>query len=171
SRRFRKISGRIQDSMGDVTHVGEEVISGHRIVKVFGGEQYEREHFATINEHNTRLNIRLARTRAASTPIVQFVTSWVIAAIIFFSTRPSMLAMITPGTFVAFLGAMMALNTPLKQITMINATLQKGIAAAANIFELLSQPIEPQGGDVALKRATGAIRFDGLSFVYPKTDR
>jgi ATP-binding cassette, subfamily B, bacterial MsbA len=171
SQRFRRYSSRIQDSMGDVTHVGEELITGHRVVKVFGGEQYERKHFAEVNEKNTRLNVRLARTKAAATPIIQLPAAWVIAAVIYFATRDSMLAQITPGTFMAFLGALMGLNAPIKQLSMLNATLQKGIAAAADIFKLLNQPGEPVGGQRALSRAQGDLHFEGLGFVYPQTSR
>ncbi len=171
NRRFRRYSVRIQDSMGDVTHVGEELITGHRVVKVFGGEQYERDHFSAVNEKNTRLHVKFARIKAASTPIVQLVAAWVIAAVIYFATRESVLAEITPGTFMAFLAALMGLNSPIKQLTTVNASLQRGIAAATDLFGLLNQPGEPAGGSRELARAEGAIHFDRLGFVYPKTTR
>jgi subfamily B ATP-binding cassette protein MsbA len=171
STRFRRYSARIQDSMGDVTHVGEELIMGHRVVKVFGGEQYERGHFAAVNERNTRANVKLTRTKAAATPVIQFMAAWVIAAVIYFATRESVLAEMTPGTFMAFLAALMGLNTPIKQLSTLNATLQKGIAAAADIFTLLNQPAEPEGGDRRLESVQGHLQFEQLNFVYPQTTR
>ncbi len=171
NKRFRRYAVRIQDSMGDVTHVGEELITGHRVVKVFGGEGYEREHFKEVNEKNTRLHIKFARTKAASTPIIQLVAAWVIAAVIYFATRESVLADITPGTFMAFLAALMGLNSPIKQLTTLNATLQRGISAAADLFKLLEQPGEDSGGERELVRAQGALKFENLGFVYPQTTR
>jgi subfamily B ATP-binding cassette protein MsbA len=147
------------------------VIIGHRVVKIFGGEAYEREHFAQVNRHNTQLNIKLARAKAANSPLVQFVSAWVIAAIIWIATRETLLKEISPGTFVAFFGAMSGAMTPVKQLTNVNATLQRGIAAAANIFELLRTPAEDQGGTRAITRARGDVRFENLGFVYPTTER
>ncbi len=170
SRRFRKISTRIQDSMGDVTHVAEEAISGQRVVKLYDGAAYEETHFAVANESNRRLHLKLVSTRAGSTATVQFIAAWAVAAIIYFATRPEVLHSMTPGTFVAFIGAMLSLLQPLKNLTTLNEKLQRGIAAAGNIFDLLDEPPEPAGGDLPLGRSEGRIRFEQLSFVYPHSE-
>jgi subfamily B ATP-binding cassette protein MsbA len=171
SRRFRAVSANIQDSMGNVTHVGEEVIAGHRVVKIFGGEEYEREHFRKVNDKTTRFQIKFHRIRAASSPVVHFVTSWVIAGVVYYSTSEHMLETITPGTFVAFFGAMIGMSTPIKALTNVNATLQKGIAAAGNIFDLLAEPAEDQGGERRLERARGELSLQKVGFIYPHTER
>ncbi len=171
SHRFRRISTRIQDSMGDVTHVAEEAISGQRVVKLYDGVDYEEAHFATANEHNRHLHLKLVSTRAGSTATVQFIAAWAVAGIIFFATSPQMLDSMTPGTFVAFIGAMLSLLQPLKSLTTLNEKLQRGIAAAANIFELLNEPPEPQGGSATLDRAEGRIEFENLSFAYPGAEK
>ena len=170
SRRFRRISGRIQDSMGDVTHVAEEAITGQRVVKLYDGAEYEKAHFETANEANRRLHLKLVSTRAGSTATVQFIAAWAVAAIIYFATSPQVLETMTPGTFVAFMGAMLSLLQPLKNLTTLNEKLQRGIAAAQNIFELLGEPQEPEGGDRSLVRAEGHIRFEAVSFAYPAGD-
>ena len=171
SRRFRKISTRIQSSMSHVNHVSGEVISGYRAVKIFGGEQYEQSHFAEANDENTRLNIKMGRAKSYITPIVQIVVAFAVAAIIYLITRDESLRLMTPGTFVSFAGAMMGLMSPIKALTNVNATLQTGIAAAANIFTLLDLPTEPQGGSRVLTRARGELECEQVTFQYPATDR
>ncbi len=167
SRRFRRVSGRIQDSMGDVTHVAEEVISGQRVIKLYDGVEYESEHFAEVNERNTALHLKLVSTRAGSVAAVQFIAAWAVAAIVYFATSPAVLETMTPGTFVAFMGAMLSLLNPLKNLTTLNEKLQRGIAAASDIFALLAEPPEPLGGERSLERARGEIRFEEVSFRYP----
>lgn len=166
SRMFRRYNSRIQDSMGDVTHVSEEIISGQRVVKTFGGEDYERSHFEEVNEHNRRLNMKLAAATAGSVPLIQFIAAFAVAGIIFVSTRPDVLGQMSPGTFVSFMGAMFSLLTPIKHLTTVNAQMQRGIAAAGDIFHLLEEPKEDAGGKRTLKRARGEVRFDDLSFAY-----
>lgn len=167
SRMFRRYNSRIQDSMGDVTHVSEEAIGGHRVVKSFGGEAYEREHFEEVNEHNRRLNMKLAAATTGSVPLVQFIASFAVAGIIFAATRPDVLGEMSPGTFVSFMGAMFGLLNPIKHLTTVNAQMQRGIAAAGDIFELLEEPAEDAGGSLPLTQARGAVSFEGVSFAYP----
>ncbi|HFD87896.1 MAG TPA: lipid ABC transporter permease/ATP-binding protein, partial [Gammaproteobacteria bacterium] len=113
--RFRKISKRIQASMGDVTHVSQEVIEGQRVVKVFGGQEYEINRFEESNENNRRLNLKLAVTRAASVPVLQFLVAMVLAGIIFVATRKEFHDDISVGTFMSFMTAMMLLLQPIRR--------------------------------------------------------
>ncbi|MGH8282662.1 MAG: lipid A export permease/ATP-binding protein MsbA [Gammaproteobacteria bacterium] len=166
SDRFRRYSGRIQDSMGDVTRVSEEVISGHRVVKLFGGLEQETRHFEQVNEHNRALNMKLVLVNAGSSPIIQVIAGVGMALVIYVATLPSMLHVISVGTFGSFLSAMLLLMAPLKHLTDINAPLQKGIAAGQSIFELLDEEGETSGGELKLTRARGALEFRNLSFAY-----
>ncbi len=166
SGRFRRYSSRIQDSMGDVTRVAEEVINGHRVVKLFGGEQQETQHFEQVNEHNRYLNMKLMLVNAGSSPIIQLLAGCGMALVIYFATLPSMLAVVSVGTFGAFLSAMLLITAPLKHMTDINAPLQKGIAAGQSIFELLDEEMETRGGPLPLSRARGALEFQNLTFAY-----
>lgn len=163
---FRRYSGRIQDSMGDVTQVTEEVIQGQRVVKVFGGEDYERQRFESVNENNRRLHMKLAKVRAASTPIMQLIAAIGIAAIIYVATMPSMLKDITAGGFVAFLSAMMLVTPALKRLTNLNAPLMRGIAASESIFKLLDESREDTEGTLVIERARGDIDYQGVTFAY-----
>ncbi|HVC28912.1 MAG TPA: lipid A export permease/ATP-binding protein MsbA [Gammaproteobacteria bacterium] len=166
SARFRRYSTRIQDSMGDVTRVAEEVINGHRVVKLFGGEQQETEHFEKVNEHNRYLNMKLMLVNAGSSPIIQLLAGCGMALVIYFATLPSMLTVVSVGTFGAFMSAMLLVTAPLKHVTDINAPLQKGIAAGQSIFELLDEEMESRGGTKTLTRARGELEYRNLTFAY-----
>ncbi|NND61448.1 MAG: lipid A export permease/ATP-binding protein MsbA [Gammaproteobacteria bacterium] len=164
--RFRKYSSRIQDSMGDVTRVAEEVLSGHRVVKVFNGQDYEARHFEKVNENNRRLFMKLVLVKAVSIPVIQLIAAFGMAGIVFLATRPQLLEELTVGTFISFFTAMLMLMAPLKRLTDINADLQRGIAAGSSIFEVLDENEEPRGGERELEHVDGAIHFDHVGFGY-----
>jgi subfamily B ATP-binding cassette protein MsbA len=162
SERFRRYSRRIQDSMGDVTKVAEEVITGQRIVKLFGGHAHETERFGLVNEKNRYLNMKLMLVNAASSPIIQMIAGVGVACIILMALNLK----VSPGTFIAFLAAMLLILPPLKHVTDINAPLQRGIAAGQSIFELLDEKTEDQGGSHTVSRAQGALEYWHLKFAY-----
>jgi ATP-binding cassette, subfamily B, bacterial MsbA len=166
SRQFRRLSHRIQGNMSDVTHVTQEVIEGHRVVRIFGGETYERERFEGINEGNRRLHMRMEGIKAAYVPIIQFIVALVLALIIWMATSDILGEQITAGTFVSFLTAMLLLLTPIRRLSNINVTLQRGIAAGQNIFAVLDETPERDTGHTPMERARGALRLENLSFRY-----
>lgn len=166
SKYFQRYSGRIQNSMGDVTQVSEEVIQGQRVVKIFGGEQHERKQFENVNEENRRLHMKLVRVRASSTPLMQLIAGAGIASIIYVATRPEMLADITAGGFVAFLSAMLLLTAPLKRISNLNEPLMRGVAAGEHIFGLLDENIESVEGNSLPQRVQGEISYKNVNFTY-----
>ncbi len=171
NKRFRRYSTRIQNSMGDVTQVAEEIIGGHRVVKIFGGQGYETDRFEEVNEKNRKLHMRLVATKAASIPLVQFIAGLGIAGIVYFATLPNVLDQITVGAFVSFLGAVLLIMSPLRHLTKINAALQKGIVAAKSVFELLDTEQETEGGSRSLDKVKGEIQFESVSFRYtPESD-
>jgi len=166
ARRFRKISHRIQGNMSDVTHVTQEVIEGHRVVRIFGGETYERGRFDTINERNRHLHMRMEGVKAAYVPLIQFIIALVLAFIIWTATSDVLGEQVTAGTFVSFLTAILLLLTPVRRLSMINATLQRGIAAGQSIFAVLDQEAERDAGHTPMERARGSLRFERVSFRY-----
>ncbi|MFU8896351.1 MAG: lipid A export permease/ATP-binding protein MsbA [Gammaproteobacteria bacterium] len=166
SRKFRRYSTRIQNSMGDVTQAAEQVLEAHKVVKVFNGEAQEVAGFERVNEQNRRLNMKLAAAKAASQPVVQAVAAIGLAGVVFVATREDLAGGLSVGEFVSFLGAMLLIMSPLKHLTNINGPLQQGIAAGQSIFELLDAPGEDEGGPVSLERARGEIEFRGVSFLY-----
>lgn len=166
SRHFRRYSARIQRSMGDVTRVAEQVLEGHKVVKVFMGERRESQGFEEVNERNRRLHMKLVATKGGSAPIIQLIAALGLAGVIYVATMETSAQTVTVGDFGSFLSAMLLLMTPLKRLTNINAPIQQGIAAGQSIFTLLDQPTEDQGGDLGIQRCRGDVSYRHVSFVY-----
>ena len=166
SRRFRKISHRIQDSFGDVAHLTEEAVIGQRVIKVFAGQSEERGRFTRANEQNRRLHLRMVATQLISSTMVQIMAGIAIVTMMIISSRPAMLAEISAGTFTSLLVAMMATIPPLKRLTGIQSKVQKGIAAAESIFRIIDSPRETDTGVLEVERVKGDIEFRNLSFSY-----
>ena len=168
SKRFRRYSTRIQNSMGDVTQAAEQVLEAHKVVKVFNGEAQEIAGFERVNENNRRLNMKLAAARAASGPIIQLVAAIGLSSVVFVATRDDLSGGMNVGEFVSFVGAMLLIMAPLKRLTNINGPLQQGIAAGQSIFELLDAPAEDEGGARRVERARGELEFRDVSFLYQR---
>lgn len=166
NRRFRRISARIQGTMGDVTHVAEEAIAGHRVIRIFGGQQYEADHFERVNESNRHLNMKMTATSATSVGITQLIASSALAGIIAFATLGPVLETITVGGFMSFVVAMVMLLAPLKRLTTINSDLQRGISAAHSVFTFLDSEAEADTGRKTITRARGEIEYDHVTFAY-----
>lgn len=166
SKRFRRISQRIQTSMGNVTELSQQVTEGHRVVKIFGGENGEDQQFSKANEYNRRQNMKLAATRAISVPTSQFLGACGLAVILYVATSEEMLKALTVGTFMSFVAASMLLLAPMKRLTMVQATVQQGIAAAQSVFLLLDEESEKDTGQRLIDRTRGRIEFHKVSFAY-----
>ncbi len=166
TRRLRRVSGRIQNSVEDVSRVAEEAIEGNREVRVFGGQEYEAGRFDRVNENNRRANMKLVVTNAVATPLSQLVAAVALAGIIYLATLPAMLAQLTVGTFVSFITAMMLLLPPLKRLTSINATLQRGIAAGESLFAVLDTEAEADTGTLRPECVRGAVEYRDVGFAY-----
>ena len=166
TKRFRKVSRRIQDRVGDLTHAAQEVIDGHRVVKAFGGQAYESDHFSAINEKTRALQMKMIATEAINTPVVQLILALVIAAIVYLSTLQGAREGVSVGTFMSFVVAMALLLPPIKRLTSVNAYLQRGIIAAESLFELLDSETEQDTGTRTLARAQGRLEYRGITHVY-----
>ncbi|MBV60523.1 lipid A export permease/ATP-binding protein MsbA [Abyssibacter profundi] len=168
SRRFRKLSRRIQNSMGNTVHVADEVISGHRVVKVFGGQTLEAERFEEVNEYNRRQHLKMVLSQVGSTALIQWIAAFAISAIVFIATtQPTM----TPGAFAAFMGGLIGLLRPLRNLTTVNERIQRGISAAAEIFDLLDQTPEQDTGQRVIDRVNGELVFDAVSLRYTDSSK
>ena len=165
-KRFRRISRRIQNSMGDITHVSSEAISGYREVRMFGAKDVERERFFKASEYNRVQFLKMALTDALSPPILQMFISLALAVLVWLVLAPQMSATMSPGQFVAFLAAAGMLHKPVRQLSEVYSVVQKGLAAAEDIFELLDSERERDEGSVLLQDISGAVRFDNLDFFY-----
>ena len=166
-RRYRRISHRIQRSMGSVAGIVDEVVSGHREVKVYGGQGYEGKRFDRVADENRRLNLKVSSTNALSTSLVQLVAACSLAAVIFVATRPGMIHSMDPGSFMSVITSMMVMLTSLKQLTTVQAGMQRGIAAAQDLFGIIDMPGERDDGQVRVERGRGEIAFRGVELHYP----
>lgn len=167
SHRFRKISTSIQDSMGDVTHVTEEAVNGHQVIKIFGGQLQERENFHRINDHNRRLHMRLVGTQLVSSSLVQLAAGLAVVLLLIIAASQLMNTEVTAGIFMSVLAAMAACIPPLKRLTKMHVVIEKGVAAADSIFKLIDTPGEADEGTAAPERVSGRIEFKGVNFSYP----
>ena len=171
SRRLRRIARDIQTRTGSMTHVLEELIGGHRIVRIFGGERYERERAARAANA-----LRLAMTKqsaasAASSPLTQGLAAVAVGLIIWAALEQSQDGRLDLPTFTSYVVALITLLERLKALSGVNASIQRGLAAAESIFGLLDREDEPDHGTVALDGARGELSFERVSLRYPGTDR
>jgi subfamily B ATP-binding cassette protein MsbA len=167
SARFRRISRNIQKSMGEVSHVAQEVIDSYRVVKIFGGTEFERGKFKALNDNNLRLNMKMTTAQAISMPLIQLIVAIAFAGIVAFATSNAMHNQITSGDFISFIFAMTSLFAPMRSLSSINARIQTGIAAGESVYAFLALKSEPDTGRMALDRAQGEIEFKDVRFVYP----
>ncbi len=165
SRRLRKISKRIQESIGDMTHITSELVGGHRVVRSYGGEDYERRRFLESSLYNRRQSLKLATTLAIHNPLMQMIIaialSFLMYMALFFMQKASV------GEFVGYLTAAFLLPRPIRQLSDANGEIQKGIVAAESLFVILDEPGESDEGGYEAERCKGALEFKNLSFRYP----
>lgn len=163
---FRRYSGRIQDSIGDVTQVSDEVIRGNWVVKAFGGYTFERGRFAEADGRNFKQNMKLINVRSLGVAVTQVIFGIGIAMVIYMAGRQSLEGVLTPGQFISFFSAMMLMLQPLRRITNVNATLQRGVAAADSLFTVIDEDDERDTGRFEKDRVTGDVLFDHINFAY-----
>ncbi|MFI4889974.1 MAG: lipid A export permease/ATP-binding protein MsbA, partial [Steroidobacterales bacterium] len=166
NRSFRRYSARIQGSMGDITRVAKEAIDAHRLIKIFNAEEHQTLRFEQVNEHNRASNMKLARAKAVSNPVVQLMAACALAAMLFVAIRQVFAHSMQFDDFMAFMTAAMLVPAPLRRLVQISGPLQQGIAAGQSVFELMDQPGEGSGGERRIDRARGEIEFRHVSFDY-----
>lgn len=166
SKKFRKTSKRIQSSIGGVSRILEEAIKGQIVVKIFGGCEYEENQFHKLNDSNRRQNMRLIATQAISTPVMRLIVGIGLAVVIYVATSDEMKSEVSAGTFIAYIFATGLLFAPIKRLADVNADLQKGIAAAESVFNLIDMKEEKDTGSYEAQRVDGYIQFSISSFNY-----
>ena len=169
SRKFRKQSGKIQSAMGDLTHVASETILGYRVVRSFGGEDYEATRFRASSESNTNKQLRMAKTAASFTPALQLVTYSTMSALLFLVLL--LRGDASAGDLVAYITAASMLPKPIRQLSEISATIQKGLAGAESIFSQLDEAPEIDTGSLERDRVSGRLEVRNLSFSYAGNDK
>lgn len=163
---FRRYSGRIQDSVGEVTQVTDEVLTGNRVVKIFGGLDYEMERLIEVDERNRKQNLKLIRSRALGVAVTQVIFGIGVSGVIYAAGLESLNGNLSPGSFMSFFGAMMLMLQPLRRITNVNATLQRGIAAGDSLFAIIDEPDEVDSGTHKVDKVAGTVEFKNVGFSY-----
>ena len=166
SRRLRGINLFIQDAMGEMTRILEESISGHKLVKVFGGQGYESQRFQQAANNVRQLEVKAEITSNISVFITQILTTLALASIVYIAARQSEANQISVGGFVSLFTAMGMLFAPVKRLTKVNDQLQRGLAAAQSIFALLDLRSELDEGQQVIARLRGKIEFSQVNFSY-----
>lgn len=166
NQRVRRMSHRVQQAMGEVTEIASEAVEGYRIVRIFGGEAYERDKFVKATQKARQHDMKVAVSKAVNVSGVQGVIAIGIAVIVSVSISLSTVLHFTAGSFLAILAAMLQLIKPMKTLTTLNATIQRGLAGAESVFRLLAEPTEPEGGIALSKPARGEVVFDHVSVAY-----
>ena len=171
SRRLRRIAHDIQSRAGAFTQVLEEMIVGHRVVRIFGGESYERDRaFAAAN----RLRLAMSKesaAAAASSPLTVFLAACAVGVIIGVALSQSESGSLDFAVFLSYVVALLTLLDRLKGLSGINASIQRGLAAAESIFGLLDHEEESDSGTGLLEQCRGEVRFDRVSLRYPGDER
>lgn len=166
NKRIRRISHKVQQSMSEVTEIASEAIEGYQVVRIFDGEAYEIEKFNEATEVSRRNDMKVALSKAMNVSGVQFVIATGIALIILAAVHLTTLLTISAGSFLAITAAMFQLIKPMKTLTTLNATIQRGLAGAESVFDLLDKPIESEKGRILGHKARGAIEFAKVSYAY-----
>lgn len=166
ARRFRRFSQRIQDAMGDVTQAAAESVAGHREVRTYGGEEMERHRFREASAYNRRQAMKLVVTSALASPVIQLLVAVALAVLVWLVLDPAMLAGMSEGDVVGFITAAGLLARPIRQLSEISAVIQRGLAAAEDIFAQLDEAPEQDQGTLDPGRVRGSIEFQGVRFRY-----
>ena len=164
-KRLKKLATRIQTAMGDVTHIASEAVDGHVEIKSFNAEEYENSRFSVANTSNKIQNLKLEATGNLATPIIQVLVSISLSIVAYFALGSKLGISLDAETFVAFFTAAGLMAKPIRQLSNINITIQKGLAAAKEIFEQLDEQIEDDDG-INETSIEGNIEFKDVCFSY-----
>ena len=163
SPKLRKAGKEVQTTMGDMTSVSEQAISGQRIVKIFESSLFEFKKFSQIVIRNRKMQTKLAQLSGANSFVIEVLASISLALVVYYSV-----GRFTPGEFAAFVGALLMLISPIKKLTAINEQIQIGIAAAISIFSVMDEVKEKDTGKKVFKKINGQIEFKNVSFSYER---
>ena len=164
--KLRNAANEFQRLMGDITKIAEEAISGQRIVKIFGAAKYEKDRFSKVIIRNRQMGTKLARLSSTNSLIIEIILGLLFAGVLHYS-----LSNLSPGEFIAFIGAVVLITTPIKRLSTLNEQIQIGYAAAVSIFSVMDEKKEKDLGRLNLKKAKGKLEFIDVCFTYPKNNK
>lgn len=166
SPRLRDAGKAVQSSLGEMTQVAQEAIAAQRMVKIFAGQNYENERYAKVVINNRRLQTRLARLSGLNSMVVELLAAVSLGLVVYYA-----MGKFTAGEFAAFVGALLMLIAPIKNLTAMNEDVQVALAAALGVFSLLDLQPEHEGGQAVPLRIRGEIVFKEVLLAYPNTKR
>lgn len=167
SKRFRRISTNMQNTMGQVSASAEQMLKGHKEVLIFGGQEVETKRFYDVSNKMRQQGMKMVAATSISDPVVQLIASSSLAFVLFAVSFPEIRSTLTPGSFAVVFSAMFAMMKPLKSLTNVNARFQRGMAACQTLFNILDLPIEQNHGTREVERVKGDIEFNHVTFTYP----
>ena len=171
SKRMRRVSRDALKATAEMTRSVEEVIFGNRVIKVFQGDQFESGRFKKVNAEFRGQSMRLAIAQALQTPISQLIAAIGVAVVLTIALLQSRAGEATVGDFISFVTAMLMMFGPLRHLADVNAQLQRGLASAEAVFELIDEKSERDTGSQTVGRVRGEIEFQAVSLAYPSSER
>jgi ATP-binding cassette, subfamily B, bacterial MsbA len=168
AKRVRRLTHKVQDSVGNITQVTTEMINGVRVMRTFGGETYEKNRFDQASQKNYVHNLKSIMTTAASTPMIQVLVAIAMAGLIYAALTYADLK--NPATFVAYITAVGMILNPIRKLGEVSPLILKGVAAAESVFQLIDEPKEEDKGQYEIARAKGVVSFEKVSFAYTQQD-
>ena len=169
-RRIRKMSRKVQDTMGDLHNVLAESFDAQKVIKLYGGQEIEKRRFFNVNNDNRRFFMKFTQASVATGPAIQMIVAVLLAVIIYIATKQALSENLNTGDFVSFFAAIAMITGPLKRLAGVNEHIQKGLAACESVFSLLDTDIESQSGEKELINAKGKIEFKNVSYAYAETE-
>lgn len=166
TKRFRQLSHNIQEAIGNISERASEVLKSYEVVKIFDGYEHENQQFKGVIENDRHQRLKLTLMNDASSTMVQLLFAFALSALILLAMQPSMLQSMSAGEFVGFVSAAGFISRPALQLTQVNAIIQRGVAAADSIFNVLDIAPEKDQGTTQLNRSSGHITFDRIKFRY-----
>lgn len=168
ARRLRRLSGKVQDSVGDITQVSSEMINGYQVMRTFGGEAYEQDRFARASKKNYSQNMKIVMTSAANAPVMHLLIAVSMSVLIY--AAMSFMQLESTAAFIGYITAVGLIVTPIRQLGEVAPMILKGVAAADSVFRLLDKPAEKDTGTYEIERVKGDVEFKQLSFTYPRQE-
>lgn len=166
SKRIRRLSLNIQDSIAEISHCAEENIEGYKVVRAFEGQTYEMEKFNKATRINRQREMKIVSTRTISVSLVQFIMAIALALTLYIATLDTNGSILTAGGFISMIAAMLALLKPMKDLAFVQNKLYRGLAGAQNVFELMDEKVEEDQGKRPIARAQGNLQFSHVHFAY-----
>jgi subfamily B ATP-binding cassette protein MsbA len=166
--KLRKLSKKIQRAAAELTQICNEIISGHRVVRSFGGEDYEIKRFEEASRDNLRRSLKMVQVASVNTPVLQLLLMCAMGFIMFLILQPAFLNQMSAPDYITYIGAIALIAKPMRQLGEINGVIQKGIAAAESVFEIIDLPRELNSGTHAANNVRGKLDIRNLTFFYPE---